>query len=84
MSIITTIFGYLFFAIIGFFAVIIFIQCNRELWNEIGKDMWNDLLNWFKTTKIGMKINNKVNRVTVLADEEVYDRQIKHNIIINK
>jgi hypothetical protein len=81
MNTIATIFGYLFLALLGIFALMLFIQTNMDLWNEIGKD-------WWKTTKMGMKISNKRNGVTILTDQEyeqmLYGGQIKHNITINK
>ena len=81
MNTIATIFGYLFLFIIGIFVLMIFIQTFSDLWKEVGKD-------WWKTTKVGMKINNKSNNVKVLTDEEyekiLYGGMIKSNIILDK
>ena len=81
MNTIASIFGYLFLFIIGIFVLMIFIQTFSDLWKEVGMD-------WWKTTKVGMKINNKRNNVKVLTNEEyeniLYGGMIKSNIILDK
>lgn len=64
----------LFFLAIAFG---IFFQTSKELWNEIGKDVCSSIINSLKTTKLGMWVNNKINRVEILTDEEYA------NIILN-
>ena len=84
-----TIFTTLFILFFGAITIIIFIQTNVELWNEIGKDFWNDMksniTDWFNDTKMGMWYKNKKNRVTILSDRE-YQKLLKSdrnkNIII--
>ena len=68
----------------------IFIQTNVELWNEVGKDFWNDMkssvINWFNDTKISMWYKNKKNKVEILSDWEyktlMKSGQIKNTIIV--
>ena len=52
----------------------IFIQTNVELWNEVGKEAWDDMkstvINWFNDTKMGMWYKNKKNKVEILSDRE--------------
>lgn len=67
---------------IGIVAVAIFIQSNKELWNEFGRDATNDIKNRFKTTRLGMWITNKKNGVTILTDRE-YDNLLKSGKIRN-
>ena len=42
----------------GLLALGIFIQTNVELWNEVGKEVWDDMkstvINWFNGTKMSM------------------------------
>jgi len=76
MNMITTIFSYIMMLFIGVIVVMIFIQSNKELWNEIGKDITNDIKNRFKATRLGMWIINKRNGVTILSDRE-YDNLLK-------
>lgn len=73
---ITAIFSYIIMLFIGVIVVSIFIQANKELWNEIGKDATNDIKDWFKTTRLGMWFINKRNGVTILSDRE-YDNLLK-------
>ena len=68
----------------------IFIQSNVELWNEVGKEVWDDMkstvINWFNDTKMGMWYKNKKNKVEILSDWEyktlMKSGQIKNTIIV--
>ena len=68
----------------------IFIQTNVELWNEVGKEAWNDMkssvINWFNDTKMGMWYKNKKNKVEILSEWEyknlMKSGQIKNIIIV--
>ena len=68
----------------------IFIQTNVELWNEVGKEVWDDMkstvINWFNDTKMGMWYKNKKNKVEILSDWEyknlLESGQIKNIIIV--
>ena len=74
----------------GLLALGIFIQTNVELWNEVGKEVWDDMkstvINWFNDTKISMMYKNKKNKVEILSDWEyttlMKSGQIKNTIII--
>ena len=74
----------------GLLALGIFIQTNVELWNEVGKEVWNDMkstiINWFNDTKMGMWYKNKKNKVEILSDWEyktlMKSGQIKNTIIV--
>ena len=89
-TIMDTIFTTLFILFFGAITIIIFIQTNVELWNEIGKDFWNDMksniTDWFNDTKMGMWYKNKKNKVEILSDWEyknlMKSGQIKNIIIV--
>ena len=89
MNAISTILYVIVMLVFGLLALGIFIQANVELWNEIGKNFWNDMkstiIKWFYDTKLGMWYKNKKNRVTILSDRE-YQKLLKSdrnkNIII--
>ena len=74
----------------GLLALGIFIQTNVELWNEVGKEVWDDMkstvINWFNDTKISMMYKNKKNKVEILSDWEyknlMKSGQIKNTIIV--
>jgi len=74
------------------FALLLFIQCNKELWDEMGRDSWNelksDISGWFYNTKFGMWYRNKQNGVTVLSEKEyqklIRKNNVKTRIIINQ
>ena len=79
------------FYTIGMIAAIIFIlglfiQTNVELWNDVGKDLWNDMkstvISWFNNTKMGMWYKNKKNKVEILSDRK-YNRLLKSGQIKN-
>lgn len=76
MSIISTISVTIVVIFIGIIALAIFIQTNVELWNEVGKDLWDDFTGWFKKTKVGMWYNNRKNGIDILSDRE-YDRIVR-------
>ena len=74
----------------GLLALGIFIQTNVELWNEVGKEVWDDMksdvTNWFNDTKMSMWYKNKKNKVGILSDWEyenlMKSGQIKNIIIV--
>ena len=85
-----TIFTTLFILFFGAITIMIFIQTNVELWNEVGKDFWNDMksniTDWFNDTKMGMWYKNKKNKVEILSDREyknlMESGRIKNTIIV--
>ena len=85
-----TIFSIISVLFIGAISIIIFIQTNVELWNEVGKEVWDDMkstvINWFNDTKMGMWYKNKKNKVEILSDWEyktlMKSGQIKNTIIV--
>ena len=89
-TIMDTIFTTLFILFFGAITIMIFIQTNVELWNEVGKDFWNDMksniTDWFNDTKMGMWYKNKKNKVEILSDWEyknlMKSGQIKNIIIV--
>ena len=70
----------------GLLALGIFIQTNVELWNEVGKDFWNEMKYKFNDTKVGMWYKNRKNGVEILSDRKykylVKSGQIKNTIIV--
>ena len=74
----------------GLLVLGIFIQTNVELWNQVGKEVWDDMkstvTNWFNGTKMGMWYKNKKNKVGILSDWKyetlMKSGQIKNTIII--
>ena len=70
----------------GLLALGIFIQTNVELWNEVGKDFWNEVKYKFNDTKVGMWYKNRKNGVEILSDRKykylVRSGQIKNTIIV--
>ena len=89
-TIMDTIFTTLFILFFGAITIMIFIQTNVELWNEVGKDFWNDMksniTDWFNDTKMGMWYKNKKNKVEILSDREyknlMESGRIKNTIIV--
>ena len=89
-TIMDTIFTTLFILFFGAITIMIFIQTNVELWNEIGKDFWNDMksniTDWFDNTKMSMWYKNKKNKVEILSDREyknlMESGRIKNTIIV--
>ena len=89
-TIMDTIFTTLFILFFGAITIMIFIQTNVELWNEVGKDFWNDMksniTDWFNDTKMGMWYKNKKNKVEILSDMEyknlMESGRIKNTIIV--
>ena len=85
-----TIFTTLFILFFGVITIMIFIQTNVELWNEVGKDFWNDMksniTDWFDNTKMNMWYKNKKNKVEILSDWEyknlMKSGQMKNIIIV--
>ena len=75
-----TIFTTLFILFFGAITIMIFIQTNVELWNEVGKDFWNDMksniTDWFDNTKMSMWYKNKKNGVKILSDRK-YEKLLK-------
>ena len=90
MNTISTILYVVVMLAFGLFALGIFIQTNVELWNEVGKDFWNDMksniTDWFNGTKMGMWYKNKKNKVEILSDMEyknlMKSGRIKNTIIV--
>ena len=90
MNTISTILYVIVMSVFAPLALRIFIQTNVELWNEVGKDFWNDMkstvTNWFNDTKMGMWYKNKKNKVEILSDWEyktlMKSGQIKNTIIV--
>ena len=80
MNTINFIFANVIALVFGLFVVGIFIQSSKELWEEVGKDSWEDLkstvISWFKQTKVGMWVNNKRNKVEILSEKE-YQKTLK-------
>ncbi len=73
------------FYAIGMIAAIIFvlnlfIQTNKELWDEVGKDTVAEIKDWFKTTSLGMWYSNKKNGIKILSDKE-YENLLKEGKI---
>jgi hypothetical protein len=89
-TIMDTIFTTLVVLFIGVVSIMIFIQTNVELWNEVGKDLWNDMkstvISWFNGTKMGMWYKNKKNKVEILSDRKynllLKSGQIKNIIVV--
>ena len=50
----------------GLLALGIFIQTNKELWGY----MKSDVIDWFKTTRMGMNYYNRKNGFKILSDKE--------------
>lgn len=90
MNTISTILYVAVMLIFGLLVLGIFIQTNVELWNEVGKEAWDDMkstvINWFNCTKMGMWYKNKKNKVEILSDWEyenlMESGQIKNIIIV--
>ena len=81
-----TIFSIISVLFIGAISIIIFIQTNVELWNEVGKDFWNEMKSKFNDTKVGMWYKNRKNGVEILSDRKykylLRSGQIKNTIIV--
>ena len=75
-----TIFTTIFILFIGAISIMLFIKTNVELWNGIGKDLWNEMksniVNWFNDTRMGMWYKNKKNGVKILSDRK-YEKLLK-------
>ena len=90
MNAISTILYVVVMLAFGLLVLGIFIQTNVELWNEVGKEVWDDMkstvINWFNDTKISMMYKNKKNKVEILSDWKyetlMKSGQIKNTIII--
>ena len=90
MNTISTILYVVVMLAFGLLVLGIFIQTNVELWNEVGKEVWDDMkstvTNWFNDTKMGMWYKNKKNKVEILSDWEyknlMKSGQIKNTIIV--
>ena len=90
MNTISTILYVVVMLVFGPLILGIFIQSNVELWNEVGKEVWDDMksdvTNWFNDTKISMWYKNKKNKVGILSDWEyenlMKSGQIKNIIIV--
>ena len=86
-NIITNCVFFFVFAIIMLVSILIFIQAIIDLWDNIGRDVFRSIEDWFHRTDVGARMINEKNGVTILTDEEyeemLYGGQIKHNIIID-
>lgn len=90
MNAISTILYVVVMLVFGPLVLGIFIQSNVELWDEVGKEVWDDMkstvINWFNDTKMGMWYKNKKNKVEILSDWEynnlMKSGQIKNTIIV--
>ena len=90
MNTISTILYVVVMLVFGPLVLGIFIQSNVELWNEVGKEVWDDMkatvINWFNDTKISMMYKNKKNKVEILSDWKyenlMKSGQIKNTIIV--
>ena len=90
MNTISTILYVVVMLVFGPLILGIFIQSNVELWNEVGKEVWDDMkstvTNWFNDSKMGMWYKNKKNKVEILSDWEyktlMKSGQIKNTIIV--
>lgn len=90
MNTISTILYVVVMLAFGLLVLGIFIQTNVELWNEVGKEVWDDMkssvINWFNDTKMGMWYKNKKNKAEILSDWEyknlMESGQIKNSIIV--
>ena len=90
MNTISTILYVVVMLAFGLLVLGIFIQTNVELWNEVGKEVWDDMkstvINWFNDTKRSMMYKNKKNKVEILSDWEyktlMKSGQIKNTIIV--
>lgn len=64
----------LIFILLFVLALFIFLQVNAELWDEIGRDLYNDtkkdVTKWYKGTRLFMWCNNRKNKVKILSEEE--------------
>ena len=80
MNTISTILYVVVMLVFGPLVLGIFIQTNVELWNEVGKEVWDDMkstvTNWFNDTKMGMWYKNKKNGVKILSDRK-YEKLLK-------
>lgn len=87
VSIVTNCVFFFVFAIIMMVSILIFIQAILDLWDNIGRDVFRSIEDWFHRTDVGARMINQKNGVTILTDEEyeemLYGGQIKHNIIID-
>lgn len=56
--------------IVFFFVLGLFIQTAKELWEDVGKEVTNDMISWFRHTTLGMWYFNRKNKVEILSDGE--------------
>ena len=66
MNIISTILYVTVMLVLGIFVTGVFIQTNKELWDY----MKSDVIDWFKTTRMGMNYYNRKNGFKILSDKE--------------
>lgn len=77
MKLIADIFNYTILTGVFLFAVVLFIQTSREVWENFKEDYGD----WFKGTRIGMWFNNRKNGVTILTEEEYENLRMTGKII---
>lgn len=66
MNTISTILYVAVMLVFGPFILGIFIQTNKELWGY----MKSDVIDWFRTTRMGMNYYNRKNGFKILSDKE--------------
>ena len=66
MNTISTILYVAVILVFGPFILGIFIQTNKELWGY----MKSDVIDWFKTTRMGMNYYNRKNGFKILSERE--------------
>ena len=84
MRLITIIIELAFFIV----ALAIFVQTNKQVWEEIGKPAWNDtksaIARKFRNTRLGMWYFNRKNGFKVLSEKEylkIVSKQKERKII---
>lgn len=84
MDIITTIFTTILAIFIGIVVLMIFIQCNVELWKEVKPE----IKSWLRGTRLEMWYKNRKNKVKILTKSEydylVRSGKIKSTIVIDE
>lgn len=84
MGIITTIFATILAIFIGIVVLMIFIQCNVELWKEVKPEIES----WLRGTRLEMWYKNRKNKVKILTKSEydylVRSGKIKSTIVIDE
>ena len=77
MNTISTILYVIVMIVTSIFVLGIFVQSNKEMWENFKKDYTP----WFKNTKVGMWYYNRKNGVKILSDRE-FDNILKSDKVI--